>query len=154
MTKDYPWGKGTPMWIRDSTANDSDKSFTVPAGKIWDIKSVLVQITTTATVGSRNLRIGVTDGTNPIYSSEQTASIAASKVGQFWLAPGGTVAGTTAVMGRIDALGATSGDNALRCPCSPMILPAGYVIRIWDTAAVDVAADDMIVVIHYVEYDA
>jgi len=35
-----------------------------------------------------------------------------------------------------------------------IILTAGMYIRVWDSAAIDAAADDLTVVLHYVEYDA
>jgi len=35
-----------------------------------------------------------------------------------------------------------------------MMLPAGYVLRVLDSAAIDAAADDLVVVVHYIEYEA
>jgi len=35
-----------------------------------------------------------------------------------------------------------------------LLLPEGYTIRLYDRSAIDAAADDMIIVLHYVEYDA
>jgi len=38
-------------------------------------------------------------------------------------------------------------------PFPDVILTAGMAIRVWDLTAVDAAADDMVVVLHYIEYD-
>ena len=140
--KDYPWGKGTVNWLRDATANDSDKSFTVPAGKIWDVKKIHIQLVTTATVGNRMLAVNIAaDGTNYLYMFGATAQ--AASLTRYYLLGCVTVSDdfTTATFTTAQDIG-------------PTILPAGAVIRVYDSAAIDVAADDLIVVLHYVEYDA
>lgn len=148
----YPWGKGTPTWNRDATANDSDKSFTVPEGKIWDLKFVIIEIICTATVGNRILDLSITDGTNVIFTSPPSASITASQYGQ--LATFRTLGyGGTTARRRLDNINGNV-NVELDPPLPDLILPAGYVIRARDAAAVDAAADDMTVILHYVEYDA
>jgi len=151
MTKEYPWGKGTPRWVRDATANDSDKSFTVPVGKIFDVQSIHVEITTTATVGNRALSVFITNGTDVISVLGRTGSIAATQSGVLFVSRNGPVTATT---GFHPLLSGASGNAALVSQSAPLILPAGYVIRCWDLSAIDAAADDMTVVLHYVEYDA
>jgi len=152
MSKDRPWGKGTPTWVRDVTANDSDKSFTVPAGKMWEPFYVIAQLTCTAVAGNRTLRIEVTNGTNNIWQS--WASVAgATGTGQTLVHFTGShlASGTTQEY----ALDSTSVVNSGCQDSGPKLyLPAGYGIRAWDLGAVDAAGDDLIVILHYIEYDA
>lgn len=151
--KDYPWGKGTIKWVRDATANDSDKSFTVPAGKAWDVRYISATITNSATVGNRLLAIEITNGTDRVVNTVTTATVAATLVGSAEMTfQGGITAVTTTAPG-VSLTGATSNVYKAQNKCA-IILPAGYVIHVYDTAAIDAAADDLVVVIHYVEYDA
>ena len=139
MSKDYPWGKGTPAWVRDATANDSDKSFTVPAGKVWRLISVFASMSTTATVGNRTLVVSITDGTNIVYRSNAFGNQAASTTFLYNLFPESISQLTTGVQFQ---------------PIPGELLTAGYIIRVSDYAVIDAAADDLTVVLHYVEYDA
>lgn len=152
MSKDRPWGKGTPTWTRDATTNDSSKDFVVPAGKMWNLKMILAQITATATVGNRVLQMWVFNTVpEAVYKSESSASITASTTGALRLYREAAAADTT-VRPRIDgAADPTSETNDI---LPDMLIPAGYSVRIADSAAIDAAADDLIVVLHYVEYDA
>ena len=138
--KEYPWGKGTPKWVRDATANDSDKSFTVPAGKIWEIRAIYGKIVCTATVGNRQIKPIFTDGTNTVLEAfANGASITASNTCICnWAAGNPQV---------------NSASNAQQ-NLPIMILPAGYVMRLYDVSAIDPAADDLTVAFNYVEYDA
>jgi len=140
MTKDYPWGKGTPVWVRDATLNDSDKSFTVPTGKLWELLGVTATISNTATVGNRTLQMQITNGVSEVYRSPRSGNIIASAAEMVSWAWGG--AGSYGQVGFVTM-------STYR-----MILPAGYVVRVYDSAAIDAAADDLTVVLHYVEYDA
>lgn len=148
-----PWGDGTPVWVRDDAANDSDKSFTVPAGKVWSLKSVHAELATTATVGNRNLAVSMTDGTNPINIQARSAAIAASKTGVVNVFMGGGFYSATTQYNPLltGAVPDIAFGASYQYEC---ILPAGYVIRVYDVAAIDPNADDLTVVLHYVEYDA
>lgn len=147
-----PWGNGIPSFVNDIVTNDSDKSYTVPVGKIWSLKFLYGEIVTTATVGNRVLVAQITDGTNPIWTNKATASIVASKRGIVRSSFGGSIA-LLSTPRRILS-GATDCDVISDTGEPEILLPAGYTIRIWDVAAVDPAADDLTVVLHYVEYDA
>lgn len=147
-----PWGKGRIVWYFDDTANDSDKSFTVPAGKIVMPFFVAATLACTATVGNRSLRMTISDGTNLIYKTTFQASVAASQTGTLYVEPGPYASSTTA------RPGPGSSDTAnvtlsVTMP-SPLYLKAGYIIHVWDRAAIDPAADDMTWTIGYIEYDA
>jgi len=136
---------GTPKWVRDATANDSDKSFTVPAGKVWEMLFMSGDLSTTATVGNRVLVIAIApDGTNSVRQII-SGSIAAS----------GT-AGCIVTCGSVTSIITLALTTTTRYTVgvSRMLLPAGAVIRIYDAATIDAAADDLTVVLHYIEYDA
>lgn len=130
---------GTPKRTYDDTADDSDKTFTVPANKLWKLKYIFARLVTTATVGNRGLEIQIGDGTNTIAYFGNGGVQAAST--------------TTNNMFYNGAPNITTGSNrAIGIP-GDLYLPAGYTIKIWDTAAVDAAADDMTVAIAYEEFD-
>ena len=153
MTKDYPWGKGTPTWVQDATANNSDKSFTVPVGKVWKLLSIHAEITCSAKVGSRNLAVSTTNGADLINIQGRTGGIGAAQVGVLNIFAGGAF--YTAAASYNPTLAGATPNVAFGASYQPdILLPAGYVIRVYDTGAVDVAADDLTVVLHYVEYDA
>ena len=152
VARTYP--AGMPIWERDATINDSDKSFTVPSRKRRRLLLVDAQILTSATVGNRYLVMTITDGTNIIYTSIRGAAIAASSSGAISIGQCYTAyLGTTYVKARMDSLAATVATQVFDMLPSNMTLLPGYVIRVFDAAAIDVAADDMTVVLHYEELD-
>jgi len=150
MSKDYPWGKGTPTWERDATANDSDKSFTVPTGKIRVYDYVGATIVASADVGNRALGVSIMDGATLLYHSQLTGNIAASANGSIIVSPEFSSPNTTPIVGLTGALGTI----ALREYIPRFKLTAGQSLRVRDVNIVAVAADDMTVEMHYVEYDA
>ena len=150
--KEYPWGKGTPKIVQDTAANDSSKLFAVPAGKIWRVKSVYGQLLSTATVGNRVLIIEVNDGAGGVVWVLRSANVPASTKATALLDAGSMTYGTTvAACPLLDSL---NPGIAVYNHLPIDVLPAGYTIKVWDAAAIDAAADDLTVVLHYVEYDA
>lgn len=141
---------GTYQWTRDATANDSDKTFTVPAGKKWLLLDIVAEITATATVGNRSLRVDVGNGVAVLWVAVATGSIAATQVGTMYCEQGFGAANTSIRLG--PSVTSTSVSASQNMP--PMMLLPGYTIRVLDRNAVDAAADDLIVVLHYIEYDA
>lgn len=133
-----PWGRGAITYVRDATADDSDKILlTVPIGKVAVVNTLYVNLITTATVGTRNPLLQITDGTNTVflvYAGTQAASLTVD-----WNFGAGLPSVTTGVF-------RSSGLPTL-------YLPAGYVVRFYDSAAIDPAADDMITVLEYNLYD-
>lgn len=140
---------GTVKWVRDAVANDSDKSFVVPAGKIWALNAVVAMLVATATVGTRVLSVCITDGTNVLYNCNGCA-IAASQTGTLELHLGGGYFVANAAK-QVFAVGTISAGT--QNSVAAMFLPAGYVVHVLDLGAIDAAADDMTVVLHYTEYD-
>lgn len=147
----YPWGKGRIVWVYDATANDSDKSFTVPDGKIWNLKLIRAILTCSATVGNRVLTALITNGTNVIYCPACSANITASQTGNAEFSPGVTVATSAQYVPGQTGFGA---NVAIQDNLPDLLLPEGYIVRILDAGGIDVAADDLTVMLHYVEYDA
>lgn len=123
------------LLVSDATANDSDKTFTVPAAKQWEIMFVTARLVTTATVGNRLLRMEIGDGTNLFWFKNWGAVQAASVTRDYYAGAGLPDDSAFDAGGRIRMLHEPRG----------IVLPAGWTVRILDSAAVDAAADDMTV---------
>ena len=118
----------------DITANDSDKTITVPAGAQWHLMSLYVQLVTTATVGNRQVDVLITDASdNPIYRYKAGAVQAASLTREYIFAP------------QHPQETAFTGTTMLRAFADHLVLLAGWKLRIYDSAAIDAAADDLTV---------
>jgi hypothetical protein len=138
----YPYEPAALAYIvNDATANDSDKAFTVPAGKEWRIAFVYAQLVTTATVGNRKMRMEIDDGTNLVWFKEWTPTQAASLTRHYFSGPSLPD----------DAAFDASGRARMLFEPREIIIPAGWRIRLYDVAAIDAAADDMTVRIAGVE---
>ncbi len=135
----HSWSPRNPcgfILASDAAADDSDKTITVPSGESWEIKSIRVEYTATATAGTRTLAILFRDATDDVIHgfTVSNASITASQVMVFNFYPDApTVAPTD---------GAVEGTQALS---HGLILPAGWDIRIYDSADVDATADDVVI---------
>lgn len=116
----------------DEAADDSDKALTVPTGKEWRVLSIRVELTATATVGTRQLEVEYRDAANDIL----------------WSLLGGTVAASGTLIEQYAPVG---GDVVIP---EGIILPAGFNVRVFDNAVIDVAADDMIIQMLVEERDA
>jgi hypothetical protein len=126
------WGRdkrGVLTLVADTAANDSDKTLTVPTGCMWEVLWISASLATTATVGNRNMRLLVGDGTSTIATIDPDSTQAASATEYFLWAGVGAAVETPA------------GFHYIPLPTS--VLPAGYTLRIYDSAAVDAAADDL-----------
>lgn len=118
--------------VSDAALNDSDKTSTVTAGKQWAIKSIYAQLISTATVGNRQLDVLITDASDNELSKLVAGAVqAASLTRTYVFAPYNPQE--------------TAFTNGLMFRALPggLILPAGYKIRIFDSAAIDAAADDL-----------
>ncbi|MFQ5852978.1 MAG: hypothetical protein ACE5JU_20650 [Candidatus Binatia bacterium] len=128
--------------VEDEAANDSDKALTVPAGKLWKVMSIYVELATTATTGNRTMLLEIRDSADDIvYRINIRDVIAASATKYLLFAPSSVW---------LDDYGGTQ-TAPLPNPC---IIPAGYDIHIYDSAAIDAAADDMEVHMLVQEVDA
>jgi len=150
-----PWGRGIVKYQRDADVNDSDKTITVPANKIWSVLLVVVNITCSADVGNRYIGLGIAnDLAALVWASQPVGPITATQVGQLFASPGmptSTTARRSIATAALNVSANVQADTSL--PSQLLLLP-GYSIHALDTAAVAAAADDMILEIHYIEYDA
>ncbi|RPJ40148.1 MAG: hypothetical protein EHM35_00655 [Planctomycetaceae bacterium] len=119
--------------LSDVTADDSDKTFTVPNGYQYQVLWVYVSITSTATAGNRNMAVAVNNalGTQ-IFEVRAGVTQAASLTYNYTFAP--SLADLTAVRDT----------TFVMCPLPPtLILTAFQQLRVWDQNAVAAGADDM-----------
>jgi len=123
-----------PVLKDEETINDSDKIITVPANKIWEILWIWVEFVSTATVGNRNLVVVFRDGSDDIICSFEPGVAQAASLSRYFLFAENLPRET-----------AFFNTCRLYHPLPKTILPAGYSIRIYDSAAIDAAADDMII---------
>jgi hypothetical protein len=118
----------------DAALNDSDKTFTVTTGEQWWIKSIYASLVSTAVVGNRQLDVLITDASdNPVCKAVAGAVQAASLTREYVFAPGNP-----------QETGFTNGLMYRAIP-DRLVLPAGYKIRIYDSAAIDPTHDDLTV---------
>lgn len=136
-----PWN---PNQQADTAANDSDKSFTVPAGAIWQILWIWVEFAATGTVGNRQLVVEIQDaGSNVVAQIRAGAVQAASLTRKYLFAPG------------MMDLTTFRDTDFLATPIPPgLLLGAGWKVRVYDKTAVAAAADDMTVRIGHAERSA
>ena len=118
----------------DAAINDSDKLIVVPAAKQWIIQSVAVNLISTASVGNRQIRVDIRDGSANLLASVAAGAVqAASLTRDYTFAPG--LVNQTVF---VDDILITSFPEGI------ILLPT-YDVRVYDSAAIDAAADDMIV---------
>lgn len=131
---------GVPKWIRDATEDDNDKTFIVPVGKMWYVVGIYVELTATATEGNRRLNVIFGDGTSPLDTLYTNTDQEASSSVRYHIGPN--------VPNLTNDLFGTQYKAMFE-----HYLPSGYTIRVYDANNVDVQ-DDMIVIIHVIEYDS
>lgn len=125
----------------DTTTNDSDKSFTVPADTEWQVLWIWVELTTTSTVGDRQLVVELqTSGPDVIGQVRVGVTQAASLTYYYMIASS------------LADLMVERDTDWLMTPLPPTtVLQAGDIIRVYDNNAVAAAADDMVVHIQIAE---
>ena len=138
LTRSIP----NPELTTDTTANDSDKTFTVPSNQIWHVQFVHIQLATTATVGNRQMDIAVRDDSNAIILLLPAGTTQAASLTRYYAYFPTAPLATSFISSR------------LVVPLPPLLfLPAGYNLRVHDNGDVDLAADDMTVQIMNNRYD-
>jgi len=124
-----------PGWYQevvDTALNDSDKTFTCPAGELWELSFVYVDYTATVDQGNRLVIMEAYD-TAEVIGLTTALNVQAAGTAEYYHFG---VPYTTATE-----------DNAgfHFVPMPVQWLPAGYSLRVADFNDVAVAADDMIV---------
>lgn len=136
MSPGVTWDFDTPTKLQaDEGLNDSDKTFTVPVGVEWEIMSIWAELVTAGGVGNREMGVEIQDNASDVlFLIIVGASQAASLTRNYCFALHNPY--QTAFIG--------PSSDLLLTPLPNFILPAGYVVRVYDTAAIDAAADDMV----------
>ena len=128
----------TPAWTldleSDTAADDSDKSFVVPATTEWKIHSIWIELIIIATVGDRQIEVQIQDGTTDVIMEFKVGAVQAASLTRFYL-----------LTSEIADLTAFRDTDYLSTLIPEFTLPTTYIIRVWDNAAIDAAADDMVV---------
>lgn len=133
---------GTTMSTYDNSSNDSDKTFTVPDNKLWIMDLVRASLKATSTNGTRQFRLQVYDTSSNMVYRGGRIPIVADETGGILLQPQMTHTSDS----RNESFSAGGTTDTL-----PRYIPAGYDVRIWDSEAVDAAADDVTVTLLYQE---
>lgn len=125
---------GKPALQVDETANDSDKTFTVPANTLWTPLHIWVELTTTSTVGNRQMALQFRDASADVIGEVRAGLVQAASL-------------TYKYSFYVGALDLTSlrDTDFLSTPIPFFPLPEAFDVRVYDKTAVAVAADDMIV---------
>ena len=116
----------------DVTLNDSDKSFVVPAEQMWEVLSVRALLATTVVAGARQMAVEV-QGTGGEILGQYVAGATQIEnlTNRYTFAPGLTDQNTR-----------RSSELTTPLP-SRLILGPAMILRVYDIAAIDAAADDL-----------
>ncbi len=127
--------------INEETANDTDKSFQVPADTERQVMWLFITLVTDATVGNRQLEIRVEDESSNVKAVWALAGVVqpASLTRQYMFAPA------------VTDLAAYRDTNTLFTPIPGLpFLKAGDTLRVFDNKAI-AALDDMTVRIQHAD---
>jgi hypothetical protein len=120
---------------RDSTTNDSDKVvLTAATGFAEEILSVHVVLTSTATVGNRQVIIAIRDENDVLVADFHAGAVQAASLTRHYTCGQGVYRETSFIDGSIH----------MPMPKDMYLLP-GWDLRVYDSGAIDAAADDMTV---------
>lgn len=151
--KTGPPGGGTAYWAKsdagghleagsawepdlqaEETANDSDKTFTVPASTEWIVKWLWVELTSSVTAGNRQLCVQILDDAADVIAEIRAGAVQAASLTRYYtFSP------------HVTELTSFRDTDYLSTIMPEWRLPTGYGLRIYDKAAIDAAADDMVV---------
>jgi len=119
----------------DVAVNDSDKSFTVPDREVWEIVGIFVTLISTATAGNREVKLEIQDGGSVVIAEFTARAVqAASLTRKYQFAP----------CLQNESSFASTDELQTAIPCNFEVNSA-WVVRVYDAAAIDPAADDMTV---------
>lgn len=139
MTLNSEYVKWIPVTQSDATANDNDKSFTVPAGKNWMLQGIHVSLVSSSDAGNRRVAVEIQGVNSTVYQEVVVGAVqTASLTRRYDLNPGA-----------VDAT--TFRSTLLTTPINPFILDQSWKIRVYDLADISSSADDMTVRISALE---
>lgn len=120
--------------VRVTSTNDSDEVIlTCPEFTVYEVCTVHVIYTSTATVGNRQVNLVVKDDTGTLVASFHAGATQAASLARDYTWGQGTYRETSFI------------DGSLCCPfpINTYLLP-GWTLTVVDSAAVDAAADDFV----------
>lgn len=127
---------GPDTLISDATANDSDKTFTVPASTIWEPLFFSITLVSQTTAGNRKMRLEIGDGSALWWFKEWTPLQAVTLTRNYY----------ASIALPDDAAFDASG--RARMLYEPRFsLPAGWTIRLFDVNAIAPTLDDLTVLV-------
>lgn len=127
--------------VYDAVTNDSDKSWTVPENEMWKLNFLHATLISTATVGNRIVTIEIDDeDSNPLIDLFAGAVQAASLTRHYGF-----------IQGIYRETSFINGEIQVPLPKDCYLGP-GYSLRVYDSAVVDAAADDMTVSFQAMRY--
>src|SRR3990167_11522351 len=93
-----PSQPGELLLVQDLAADDSDKTLAVPAGKVWELESVYIELTSSADVGNRQMVLQVLDGTGDVVAQANAVAVQTASGTEYyhWCAYYGTATETPA----------------------------------------------------------
>lgn len=145
-------GAGRVVHFKDTTANDSDMVYTVPDGHVWQLLRIKTELAATATVGNRVLKVAIRDPSDAYLHMSPGVTVAASQFGVLELGTGSDYGTTVANCPRFNGGAPNACLYGQYLPPEGILLPGGYDIRVYDSAAIDAAADDLTIVLYYIDY--
>ena len=118
--------------VADVTVDDSDKTLTVPATTEYEILSLYITLASTATVGNRQIVILFLSAADVVIGEVKAGvTQAASLTYKYVCNPG------------VDNATALWSTDTVFMRLPHMILAAGQKVRVYDSAAIAAAADDL-----------
>ena len=118
----------------DEAVDDSDKEISVPADYEWILQSIWVEFTSSADAGNRQLTIEIQDEADDVIMDIKAGVVQAASLTRYYAFYNGA-----------ENMAAFVDTDHLSINLPEIILDEGYDVRIWDSAAIAAAADDMIV---------
>lgn len=125
----------------DAALNDSDKSFTVPQGKTWRLDWAHIEFISTAAVGNRQINIQILDDSAVLRADFHAGATQAASTTRHYMFLPGVYRETAFVNNEIQ----------VAIPINMILLP-GWSIKIYDSAIIATAADDMTVSMQVTEH--
>jgi len=130
LTRNFP----NPDLQAEEAVNDSNKPITVKLNEIWEILWIWIEFAATATVGNRQVQLDILDESDDVVLSVLAANVQIASTTEYYLiSPNGQEPKET-----------VAGRHFIPIP-PKLFLPQSYDIKIYDSAAIAAAADDMVV---------
>lgn len=120
----------------DFALNSSNKVFFVPTDTVWRLVHVWAKLVTTNTVGNRQLDIHILDTLGNRVGTYQAGAVQIASRTQYYSFHEGHPQETAFTP-------AATGGTMLRVLGKDVRLLDGYALRVWDSAAIAAAADDL-----------